>query len=176
MSIDLKDPSKQVEEIRLPTLLSVLQKRFGQEWFDLEDETISFEMGLAFTPLLVDKVNVLRILALSPELAYEDVVFFFHSADVFSNIVADFETFPIPNSLQIAWLVKELRNIVDGQFSDGVKTAVTKILIHEGFSAAPGPLLEVCFPELLVEGQEAEDRQAKADAVQQYLNYMESFR
>lgn len=176
MSLNLQAPSKQVEEIRLPTLLSVLQKRFGPEWIDLEDETISLDLGLELTPLLVDKVNLLRILVSSPELAYENLLFFLHAADVFSNIVADFSTFPMPNSLQIAWITKELPLIVGGQFSDEVKVGVTKILLNEGYSTAPGPLLEVCFPDRLVEGQEIEDRKAKEEAVQQYISHMETYR
>lgn len=173
MSVELKSPTEQVEQVRLPTLLTILKKKYGEEWFELEDETISLDMGLAFTPLLVDKINVLRILVLAPELFYDDYMFFAHACDVMSNIPADFEVFPQPNSLQIAWAVKEVRNLVDGTYSDGLKDGITKILKEEGYSTAPGPLLEVSFPEKLVEGQEPEDRQAKEEAINQYIAHME---
>ena len=166
-------PTPEVEEIRLPTFLSVLTKKYGSEWVDLEDETVSLDMGLTFTPILVDKINVLRIMVMEPDMFYEDFLFFCHAVDVFNNIVADFSSIPYPNSLEIAWAVTQAKQVVEGEFSYEVKRGVTKLLIEEGFSSAPGPLLEVCFPEDLVPGQEIEDRQAKEEAISQYISHME---
>lgn len=174
MSIELKTAAEETENVRLPTLLRILKTKYGEEWVDLEDETISLDMGLGMTQIVLDKINVLRILTLEPELFYEDFMFFLHATDVFNNVPADFSSFPTPNSLQIAWSSKEIHNIVDGQFNYEVKTGVTKILNEEGYSAAPGPLLEVCFPDELVQGQESEDRQAKEEAVRKYIEHMEA--
>ena len=173
--IELKDPTEQTENIRLPTLLRVLKTKYGEEWVDLESETISLDMGLGMTQILLDKLDVLRILTLEPEMFYQDFLFFLHATDVFNNVVADFDSFPMPNSLQIAWAAKEIHNVVDGEFNYEVKTGVTKMLNEEGYSSAPGPLLEVCFPENLVPGQEHEDRQAKEEAVRQYIEHMETW-
>lgn len=174
MSLDLQNPTEAVENIRLPTLRNLFRGKYGEEWYDLEDETISLDIGLRLTPLLIDKINLLRILELAPEMAYDNLVFLLHAADVFSNIATDFDTFPMPNSLQLAWAAKELRNLVDGEFSDDIKIGVTSILLNEGYSSAPGPLLEICFPDKLVPGQEIEDRQAKEEAVRKYIEHMES--
>ncbi len=175
MSILLKDPGEAAENIRMPTLLKVLNAKYGDEWVDLENETISLDMGLGMTQILLDKIDVIRVLVLEPEMFYQDFLFFAHATDVFNNLAADFESFPMPNSLQIAWAAHEIHNVVEGEFDFEVKTAVTKILTEEGYSAAPGPLLEVCFPEDLVLGQEQEDREAKAEAVRQYIDHMESW-
>lgn len=169
---ELAIPTKEVEGIRPSLLLVLLKKKFGEEWFELEDETISLELKLAFTQVLLDKVNVLRIAAIRPEMFYEDALFFLHCCDVFNNKPANFEYFPHPNSLEIAWAISDMGNIVEGQFSDDVKIVVTKTLNHEGYSSAPMPLLNACFPDKLVEGQEAEDRRAKEDAVAQYISHM----
>lgn len=174
MSIELKTAAEETENIRLPTLLKILRTKYGEEWVDLEEETISLDMGLAMPQILLDKINVLRILTLEPELFYEDFLFFLHATDVFNNVPADFGSFPTPNSLQIAWSSKEIHNVVDGEFNDEVKLGVTKLLKEEGYSSAPGPLLEVCFPDKLVPGQEPEDRQAKEEAVRLYIEHMES--
>lgn len=173
--IELKDPTEQTENIRLPTLLRVLKAKYGEEWVDLENETISLDMGLGMTQIILDKLDVLRILTLEPEMFYQDFLFFLHATDVFNNVAADFDSFPMPNSLQIAWAAKEIHNVVDGEFNYEVKTGVTKMLNEEGYSSAPGPLLEVCFPENLVPGQEQEDRQAKDEAVRQYIEHMETW-
>lgn len=173
MSVDLKMPTEQVENIRLPMLLHILKTKFGDEWYLLEDETISLTLGMVLTPLLVDKINLLKVMVQAPELFYEDFVFFLHATDVFNNTVTDFQSFPVPTSLDIAWAVKDGKRVSEGQFSDEVKTGVTKLLLEEGYSEAPGPLLEVCFPDRLVEGQEVEDRAAKAAAVAKYIEHME---
>ena len=112
---------------------------------------------------------------MEPELFYQDFLFFLHATDVFNNLPADFENFPTPNSLQIAWAAKEIHNVVDGEFDDEVKTGVTYILNQEGYSSAPGPLLEICFPDKLVQGQEVEDRAGKEEAIRLYIEHMESW-
>lgn len=174
MSIELKEPTEATENIRLPTLLNVLKAKYGEEWVDLEDETISLDMGMGMTQIILDKINVLRILTLEPEMFYQDFLFFLHATDVFNNIPADFGSFPMPNSLQLAWAAKEIHNVVDGEFDYEVKTGVTKMLKEEGYSSAPGPLLEICFPENLEPGQEQEDRESKEEAVRKYIEHMES--
>lgn len=170
--VALSTPTKEVEEIRPSMFKTLLQKRYGEEWFELEDETISLDMGLALTPLLVDKVNMVRILAINPQLFYEDVLFFLHCCDVFNNKAANFEYFPHPNSLEIAWAIEDMGSIAEGDFSFDVKTVVTYALNHEGYSNAPGPLLRACFPDQLAQGQEPEDRKAKEEAVNQYIAHM----
>jgi len=173
--INLLTPSEATENVRLPTLLKILTTKYGEEWVDLEPETISLDMELALSPLLLDKINVLRILTLEPEMFYQDFLFFLHATDVFNNVEADFESFPMPNSLQIAWSVVEIHNVVDGEFDYEVKTGVTKILNEEGYSEAPPTLQEACFQDQLVAGQEVEDRAAKAEAVAKYIEHMESW-
>lgn len=173
MTVELREPTEAVDNIRLPTLLKLLAKNYGQDWQELEDETISLGLGLRLTPLLLDKISVLRIISDNPDMFFTDFLFFLHACDVLNNHVADFSVFPSPNSLEIAWAVTEMKNLVQEQYSDEIKTGVTKLLNEEGYSSAPGPLAEVCFPEKLVEGQEVEDRQAKDDAVSQYIEFME---
>lgn len=170
--VALSTPTKEVEEIRPSMFKTLLHNRYGEEWFELEDETISLDMGLAFTPILVDKVNMVRILAINPQLFYEDMLFFLHCCDVFNNKPANFEYFPHPNSLEIAWAIEDMSLIAEGEFSFDVKTVVTSALNLEGYSNAPGPLLRACFPDELIPGQESEDRKDKEEAVTQYIAHM----
>jgi hypothetical protein len=106
---------------------------------------------------------------------YQDFLFFLHATDVFNNLVADFDQFPTPNSLQIAWAATEIHNVVEGEFDDEIRIGVTKILNEEGYSEAPRALQEVSFADQLSQGQEPEDRAAKDSAVSQYIDYMESW-
>lgn len=172
--VALSTPTKEVEEIRPSTFKSMLETKFGPEWFELENETISLELGMALTPLVRDKIDLLRVLVINPQLFYEDALFFLHACDVFNNSVANFDHFPHPNSLQIAWAIDEMSRISEGQFSYDVKEVVTCILRNEGYSNAPGPLLLACFLDKLEPGQEAEDRADKASAVDQYIAHMKA--
>lgn len=172
MAIHLQTPSPDIEGLPLSRLDAIIVRALGQDWHEYEDETISLQLKLAFTPILVDKVNLLRILRLRPEMFYEDFLFFVHSVEVCNNQVADFEFLPMPTSLEIAFAVDEVSRVVEGEFSDGIKVAVTKMLKEEGYSEAPGPLALVCFPDGLVEGQDREDMDAKHSAVEEYVRLM----
>lgn len=172
MAIDLQTPSQDIEHLTLSKLDAILVRSIGPTWYEYEDETISIQLRLAFTPLLVDKVNLLRILHLRPEMFYEEFLFFVHAVEVCNNHVSNFEFLPIPTSLEIAFAVDEIGRIVSGEFSDGIKTAVTRMLKEEGFSEAPGPLALVSFEDRLVEGQDREDIDAKYSAVTEYVNSM----
>lgn len=170
--MSLRTPTKEAEEIRPSTFKKILEQKYGPEWFELEDETISLDMALQLTPLMLDKINMLRILVLKPELFFEDALFFLHCVDVSNNKSPDFEHFPSPNSLEIAWAIDEMSRIVEGEYSFDIKTTVTALLKREGYSNAPGTLLNVCYPDKLEPGQESEDRANKESAVAQYIAHM----
>lgn len=169
----LNTPSKELEEIKLSSLLGLLTKKFGEGWADLDNETISIELDLLLTPLLTDKIEVLRVQTFLPETFYEDFLFFVHSVECINNTVADFEHLPIPTSLELAYAIHEMAKIFPGSFGEPMKNAITRMLKDEGYSVAPPPLDQACFPEKLEEGQEMEDRDAKADAIDQYIKYMD---
>lgn len=171
MPVELKVPTEQVENVRVGVLKKVLEAKFGEDWTHLENETISLEMGLLLTRILNDKIYILKILTDAPQMA-NNVHFFLYLCEVLSNIPADFEVFPHPNSLQIAWALHELKEMGIPPLEDGVKHAVTHILMQEGYSSAPGILFEACFPEKLKLGGEPEDRDDKASAVEKYIEYM----
>ncbi len=173
MTVELRTPGLSIEQAPVYTLSKLLNHKFGSEWIDYENETISLEMGMALTPLLRDKIDMLRILHSIPGIFYDDFMFFMHTVDVINNHVADFEHMPSPNSLEIAWAIHSVAQIVEGQFDFGIKVAVTQILKKEGFSEAPVPLAYACFEDKLVEGQDRQDILDKEEAVRTYIEHME---
>lgn len=173
MSVELKNPGLSIEHMPVYTLSKVLTHKFGTEWIDYENETISIELGLGLTPLLRDKIDMLRVLHSAPELFYGDFLFFVHAVEVANNNVADFEHMPMPSSLEIAWAIHSVAQIVEGEFDDSIKVAVTKMLKNEGFSEAPIPLAFASFEDQLVEGQDRQDILDKEEAVRTYIEKME---
>ena len=55
MSATLSD----LEKTTLPELYDIFVEKYGKKWFDLEIETISMDLGLEFSPLFYDKIQVL---------------------------------------------------------------------------------------------------------------------
>ena len=125
--------------------LSRIQKNlvdmFGEKWYNHETEAISLELGVLFTHLLLDKIEVLKLLS-KTSLFYEDVLFFSHAVSVINNSVADFDTFPVPTSLELAYGIFEAALIAPTKvkpFYSAITEFIKHILQEEGYS-------EVLFP------------------------------
>lgn len=158
-------------------LKNALDSQFGPTvWPALEMETISLEAGQEFSELLRDKIYVLQILELDPELFYEDVMFFLHATHVLNNSVADFETVPVPTSPEVAFAVATVSSLFPGEkyiFSEGIKETVKHILVQEGYSVAIPPFNMIgVSTDQLTPGQTDKDTLDKTHAVSLYLKVM----
>lgn len=170
--MDLKEVPKELGLSSLVKIRDSLIRIFGEDWYDLEIETLSFELGFIFDELLIDKINVLKILKVRPNLFFEDLMFFVHTVEVINNIATDFETFPHLTSLEIAVALTEVESLVGTSeygMSLEVREYVNFVLNEEGYSKVLGPFLRY-GPFKLTEGQTEEDTKNKDLAIKSYIS------
>lgn len=165
-------------EMGLSSLLKIatnLTRIFGHHaWENLELETISLELGFVFDDLLRDKINLLQILNANPLIYYNDVLFFLHTVNVTNDNITDFQTIPLPSSLEIAYAHTELSKLYSGhEYGSGVKKTVQYILTLEGYSEPVWPFNEMGLkPEDFHKGQEPQDTKNKEEAIKRYIQGM----
>lgn len=159
----------------LPKIVSNLDRIFGKDtWENYELETISLELGYVFDDLTQDKLNLLQILHQHPEVYFNDVLFFLHTVNVVNNNIADFETVPMPTSLEIAFCHEEMKKLYgDKPYGSGVLKTVKYILDTEGYSEPVWPFNEMGLKsEDFTKGQEPQDTKNKEEAIQRYIQGM----
>lgn len=144
----------------------------ANEWNEWSLETISIALGVVMDELLRDKITLLQTLAINHNLFYDNVLFCLHSAEVINNKVADFDTLPFPNSLELAYAIYEMKKVYPGDFKYPVKKALTYILKNEGYSKAVGIFKGIVFEDELVAGQESQDTKDKDEAIKLYIKGM----
>lgn len=166
-------------ELRLASLLTLytsLNRLFGYEkWISYEPETLSIHIGVKLDDLTLDKIEVIRTLLVSPEVQ-DNASFLLHSVDVVNNHVADFQHTPMPTSLELAYYivaVKELLEASKRPYKPGsaLRAIATYLLTQDGFSEPLEPF-EFLGAGVLASGQTAGDTAAKRQAIEQYLNHM----
>ena len=120
-----------------------LDRIFGEDiWENLEPETISITLDLVLDPLARDKISLLKVLAFSPDLFFEDPMVFLYGVEVINNNVADFDFIPVPSTLEAIYAIEQVNEILDepikvSDFSVGVKRTLANILVQDGFSHIP---------------------------------------
>ena len=119
----------ELEQVRLPDLNSFLKKTYGLNWGSLEVETIQLDLGVVFSNLLLDKIWVLKLCNFDKDLIWEDLNFFSHFIKVSNNQVADFDYFPICNSLELAWGLIEAMSVI-GVPKEHASTSVSDYIKH----------------------------------------------
>lgn len=176
-TFELLFPTPEQEKVRLIDLRAQLEQAFKEEpWQDLEIETISLELKLLLTPLLRDKIEVLRILEAHPSLYYNDPAFMLYATEVINNESVSFDSVPHCTTLEIAFALSEVhqllvaRNIVP-EIPSTFSKVVAYFLRQEGYSEPVG-VFNFVPKEYLVEGQLPEDTEAKLKAINAYLYRM----
>jgi hypothetical protein len=152
----------------------------SSEWIDFEIETLSLTLGIAFNALLVDKITVLQIILSNPELFFEDIGFTLYASKVMNNEVADFGQIPYVNTLELAWAIRQVSQLLlmidHDELDEDVITAFEDFeayqLRQEGYSVSVAPFN--VSPGKLEPGQTEEDIRRKELAIERYINYMES--
>jgi hypothetical protein len=173
--MDLNVASHELGTAPIPTIVHNLDRIFGKDtWQGYELETISLELGYAFDELTRDKINFLQLLTENSTLYFNDVLFFVHGVEIINNNVADFETFPLPSSLELAFAYVEVKKLYpDGVYGSGVLKTVQYILTLEGYSEAVFPFNEMGIKnEDLAPGQLPEDTKNKTEAIRRYIEAM----
>jgi hypothetical protein len=165
-----------------PTVIRAnLDRLFGDDldsWPAWELETITDAIGLGFDELGRDKVHMLQILAHYPEMFLEDMTFFLYATKVINNEVANFESIPMPSSLEMAYAIKQFcqltdTNKVELQAAASLIDCVSYLLIEEGYSKPLAPF-DFIPESRFTEGQTPTDTEAKKRALELYVKHMES--
>ena len=157
---------------------SVLTKAFGsEEWLPYEPETISLQVGHSLDDLARDKVEVIRAALARPDVL-DNASFILHATDVVNNQVAEFETVPMPTSLELAWYVVSVQELMQAskrpyKASETLEAVVGFTLTEEGYSELLDPFLGLSGITL-TQGQTSGDTRAKAEALTKYIQHMRS--
>jgi hypothetical protein len=165
------------KEIKIVDLQKLLDKSIGKDWVDLEPETILLE--LEFPDYLVaEKLYILKTLNLGLNEAISIPEVLVWTTSVCNNENVDFEIFNLPNCLELAWTisqVKELGDLISQKFqpTGQLKEVIGYMLREEGFSKPVYPF-DFVPEELLVEGQLDIDTKNKELAIKAYIKYMET--
>lgn len=152
-----------------------LDRMYGREnWPNYELETLSLDMGFTFDELTQDKLNVLQLVIQEPKAVFTDVLFFLHTVSVINNNIADFDTLPLPSSLEIAYAHEELKKIFGTtEYGPSILKTIAYILTLEGYSYPVPPFGEMGITKVMLhEGQTEQDTKDKEAAVKQYLEGM----
>ena len=160
----------------LDHIYSNLNRLFGTDiWLDWEIETIALELKMPLDDLTQDKIKLLQVLKLRPELFFEDMMFFLYSVEVINNIVADFDYVPMPTSLELAYALFEIEKLSGKKPTSEDKALIDTIvyfLREEGYSH-PIPPFDFIPANRLELGQTEEDTEAKKQAITAYIKHME---
>ncbi len=175
--------------IRISDLQKVLDAKFGKgSWLDWEPETILLEFkhgenvensqdlnDLDF--LLVEKIYVLQCLnkALNSVISLPE--FLLWTTSICNNEHAEFEILELPTSLELAWMVEEVKkvgNIIGQPFTPSLELIDTLayLLKLDGFSTPVSPFEFI--PQTKFEpGQTEEDIKMKRQAIKVYVLHMQ---
>lgn len=134
-----------VEYSTLKNIKTLLDAKFTEGWNLLETETILLELGLIHNELFAEKVNVLKVIEHRPNLFFTEIMFFLHSTEVINNNVTDFDTVPMPTSLEMAASIVEVCKLLGihwneaPNFTGGIPELIKFILVNEGYTTVPHP-------------------------------------
>ena len=176
--IELKPEDSLMEHTCVSKIKANLDRIFGKdEWIFWEIETITLGLGVVLSDLLRDKIHVAQLMAQNPKLFTDDAMFFLHATDVMNGHTADFESAPLPTSLELAYSLMEakriLPNYIAPQPGEPIADICLYILREEGFSEPVAPF-QFLPKEALEPGQTPEDTADKVKAINQYWKAMEA--
>ncbi len=93
--------------MKLSKLKSVLEKKYGDDWSDLEIETISMDLGAAFDMLTIAQFAILKTLKDDEFIIANDADYFNRFIEVANGYTPDPHYHDIPNSLELAFALTE---------------------------------------------------------------------
>lgn len=162
--------------IKLSDLQLQLDAKFGKgAWLDFEPETILMEFNCP-EYMVMEKVYILQALNKAMNSVMSLPEFVLWTTSLANNQPAEFETISMPSSLELAWMIDEVKKIsimIGVQFipSEELGEIVGYLLRQEGFSK-PVPPFEFVPERLLHPGQTEADTQMKTKAISAYIREM----
>lgn len=157
----------------LSKLKATLDARYGKDWPELEPETISLDLGRVLTPAMLSQLTVLRAVGHNPHLFETDASYFLRFIEAANGHYVDPTVVYMPNSLELAWGLYELKRIVPGiEFGHAIERISHYILSDEGYGSAPPPFDFITEP-FENQWETAEDKANKAEAIRLYGLAME---
>lgn len=164
--------NKDVSISRLQVLFSQL---YGKDWVDFEPETLMMELG---NPdyLVMEKIFVLQALNKNANGVLAIPEFVSWLASVCNNEYAEFEILTMPNSLELAWAIDEVKRVckLSGQVfkpQEELIDVLVYLLIEDGFSAPLQPF-EFIPADKFTPGASEEDVELKKKGIYAYLDFM----
>jgi hypothetical protein len=147
-------------------------------WIDWEIETISDELGVAFDELTRDKIHVLQLIEKNPNLIFDDISFFLYATEVINNRVADFESLPMPTSLEIAYALHTIKQILGTNYKapapdSSLAQTIGYLLKEDGYSEPIEPFSFINDSHL-EKGQTPLDTEYKKKAIEVYIKVMDN--
>jgi hypothetical protein len=164
------------KNIKLSTLQFLLVKKYGTSWLSLEPETIMMDLGFP-DYLVLEKIHILTVLNKGLNEALKLADFLTWASSICNNDYAEFEIVQMPNCLELAWLLTEVKRIgklINQAFvpSEELIDTLAYLLRMEGFSAPICPF-EFIPTSKLEQGQTEEDTELKKRGVNAYLVFMD---
>lgn len=177
-TLDLPELNSALAEKSLAAWYLLLSRAFsGESWLSYEPETISLQIGHRLPDLAADKIEIIRTLLVRPDVQ-DNAAFILHSTDVVNNSVAEFETVPMPTSLELAWYIVSLQDLMKAsnrsyEPSRALSAVSGFTLTEEGYSELLDPFTSLSGIDL-TPGQTPGDTRAKKEALDKYLTHMRS--
>jgi hypothetical protein len=167
-----------LEQLPVSSVKNYISKVLPPQWEELETETILMELGLPYTDLIADKINLIKVFYAQPTLFYDDPLFFMHATEVFNNNSTDFDTLPHITSLEAALSIVDAGKVLglhvvedSPPFSRGVRELVREILVDDGYSNPVWPF-DVVGIQGLSPGATSEDMNNRVKAINEYIKSM----
>lgn len=166
------------KNIKLSSLQALLDQKYGgKAWIDWEPETIMHDLGEP-DYLVMEKVYVLQALNHDVNRLMELPEFVMWTAQVANNEYADFEIITMPNSLELAWMIEEVKRValLSGQSfqpSQELCEVLTYLLKEDGFSGKMKPFDFI--PDSVFPAANLEDdlNKLKVHGIKEYLKHMD---
>lgn len=145
-------PAPLSDRTSLVLLNQLLTTVHGPQWWRLEDETLSLDLGVAFTPLMLAKIRLLKgllsdarpveeriaddssngvmDLAEVPRIQ-EDQVLFLAACDVINNQADEPDVLVLPTVLELAYTLYVLHHLPIGFHPDTAVAMLAETLLHQ---------------------------------------------
>lgn len=152
--------------MHLSKLKTLLDKRFGKDWYNWEVETLSLEIGAMLDDITYIKMLVLKAIESHPDTITNDADYFLRFVEIANGNAPDPHHHDIPTSLELAFALTELQEIIgEVKPTDCIKEVSRYVLDHEGHGEAYDPILAKFSGRALVTNE-------KSKASAEYIKHM----
>ncbi len=187
--------TKPLEQFPMWKIQELFTSKFGNEWVNLEDETIGLELGVVFSDLLLQKIRLLRVLIKDSRshadkaedtehgwVGFEDArivsdpLFLIHSSDIINNQAIEPTVISLPTSLEFAYTLYSLGKLGIGfHYTTMVKEMAEHVIKQDGFAAPVGPFSFVSEDRFSdAKGADQDALSKKSQAIKAYIQDMET--